>query len=61
MFRRMRRKARTAVLVLGEFVALHHCSHRTIEQNDALAEKGFERMNGFGLHGEAAINDSGRL
>ncbi len=61
MFRRMGREARTPVLFLGEFVALHHCSHRAIEQDDALAEKGFERMNGCGVHGEAAINDRGRL
>jgi hypothetical protein len=44
-------------LFLGEFVALHHRPHRAIEQDDALAEKGFERMNGCGVHGEAAIND----
>ena len=54
------REARAAVLFLGEFVALHHRPHRAIEQDDALAEKGFERMNGGGVHGEAAINDKVR-
>lgn len=57
MFRRMRREARPSVLFLGEFVALHHRPHCAIEQDDALAEEGFERMNGCGVHGEAAIND----
>jgi len=57
MFRRMGREARSSVLFLGEFVALHHRSHRPVEQNDALAEESLERMNSFGVHGEAAIND----
>jgi hypothetical protein len=57
MFRRMRREARPSVLFLGEFVPLHHRPHRAIEQDDALAEKGFERMNGCSVHGELAIND----
>jgi hypothetical protein len=57
MFRRMRHEARPSVLFLGEFVPLHHRPHGAIEQDDALAEKGFERMNGYGVHGEAAIND----
>jgi len=57
MFRRMRLEARPSVLFLGKFVALHHRPHCAIEQDDALAEEGFERMNGCGVHGEAAIND----
>ena len=59
MFRLMGREARASVLFLGELVALHHRAHRAIEQDDALAEKGFKRMNGGGGHGEAAINDRG--
>jgi hypothetical protein len=54
MFRGVAGEAGAAVLFLGKFVALYHRAHGAVEDDDALAQEFGERMQGGGVHGEAA-------
>jgi hypothetical protein len=48
-----RLKPFSAIILLRQFIALDHRSHRAVEKDDALAEEGLERME---LSGHVQVN-----
>ena len=53
-------EARAAIIGFGQLVLLDHRAHGAIEQDDALAEERFERMENVGGHVDGELNRSSR-